>query len=268
MAEFRGAQELVEKGEFAAGSKKYEAALAGLDETKDTHDTRYLVLSHLLDSRSAAFKADPEDISQLRAARDVLSEYVKEIAQKYPSDVELQGRAPATERLTALNGALKVLDPAETTPPPSSDLENGTADAAGDETEEGPETPQEPAPADAVWTRRQSTLQAIGAASVAAGAGFVGMTVAGLMVGKQAEEEGRALTLQAPTLSQEALAPINERGERANLIAGLGGAFSAIFLGTGIGLIVVGRRPPKTSATSLSPSFGRQSASLVLQIRI
>jgi len=273
-------------GNFIAAAESFTTAYGDLPMKE--RETRAIVLFDLIDARRNAF-AEGEGPGQLCECERLLVAYLDEIKQSFGSKGDKfpdtrKAKKLLTElrkQIDAARGETPGLDCATTPlekpvapePATSPDSEPGPAEAPATTDDRGA-TPPDPDPAPA---RRARTLTIAGAVTTGVGGLFLGMMTAGLVVGRNAERDGDALTKTAiasgSPLSQNdpELRALVDRGNLGNRLAIAGGVLATAAIAAGVTLLVLGLRARPRHRAGMTPKWapalgpGFTGATLVLR---
>ena len=150
---------------------------------------------------------------------------------------------------------------------PGLDCAATTVERAAPEPEPAPTPAAEPEPApattpvgpDPAAVRRARTLVIAGSVTTGLGGLMLGVLTGGLVIGRKAEQDGDALTLQAlaagAPLSQDdpELQALVRRGRTGNQLAIAGGVIATVALAAGVTMLVLGLRKRKRLRAALVP---------------
>ena len=265
-------------GNFVAAAESFTSAYRAIPMQE--RGIRASVLFDLVDARRNAF-AEGEGPGQLCECERVLVAYLDELKQGFGSKAE---KFPDTRKARKLLAELRkqvdelrVENPAldcATTPLEKPAAPEPIAPEPAPTPEPAPKPDPGPSPTDAADARRARTLTIAGAVTTGVGGLFLGMLTAGLVLGRNADRDGRARTQAAiaagTPLSQDdpGLQSLVHRGKLGNGLAIAGGVLATVAVATGVSLLVLGQRarkaPPRAAlAPALAPGF--TGATLVLR---
>lgn len=268
-------------GNFIAAAESFTTAYRDLPMPE--RETRAIVLFDLIDARRNAF-AEGEGPGQLCECERLLVAYLDEIKQSFGSKGDKfpdtrKAKKLLTElrkQIDAARGETPGLDCA-TTPlekPAAPEPAPGPAPITDTPTTPDDRRPPDPDPAQA---RRARTFVIAGAVTTGVGGLFLGMMTAGLVVGRNAERDGDALTQAAiasgTPLSQfdPDLRALVHRGNVGNALAIAGGVLATAAIAAGVTLLVLGLRarprPHARLAPTLAPALGPGFTGATLVLR-
>lgn len=239
-------------GDFVTAAESFTAAYK--DIPPRSREIRASVLFDLVDARRNAF-AEGEGPGQICESERLLADYLVEVkallgarADKVPDTRKARKLlAEVRKQIAALKVENPALDCAATTVErPAPEPEPATAP------EPAPVDPT-PAPAgpDPAQARRARTLVIAGSVTTGVGAAMLGVMAGGLAIGRNAEQDGESLTLQAlasgAPLSEDdpALQALISRGHTGNQLAIAGGVIATVAVAAGVTMLVLGLRARK-----------------------
>jgi hypothetical protein len=240
-------------GDFVTAAESFTAAYK--DIPPKSREIRASVLFDLVDARRNAF-AEGEGPGQICECERLLGDYLAEVKQLLGARAD---KVPDTRKARKLLTEVRKQIAAAKAENPGLDCAATTVERAAPEPEPAPTPAAEPEPApattpvgpDPAAVRRARTLVIAGSVTTGLGGLMLGVLTGGLVIGRKAEQDGDALTLQAlaagAPLSQDdpELQALVRRGRTGNQLAIAGGVIATVALAAGVTVLVLGLRQRK-----------------------
>jgi hypothetical protein len=252
-------------GDFVTAAESFTAAYK--DIPPKSREIRASVLFDLVDARRNAF-AEGEGPGQICECQRLLGDYLAEVKQLLGARAD---KVPDTRKAKKLLAEVRKQIAALKLENPSLDCAATTVERPAPEPEpEPPPPPPEPAlsattPApgpDPAQLRRARTLVIAGSVTTGVGGVMLGVMAGGLVLGRNAEQDGQSLTQQAlaagAPLSEDdpVLQSLLRRGQTGNRLAIAGGVIATIAVAAGVTMLVLGlraRKNPRPARAALVP---------------
>lgn len=239
-------------GDFVTAAESFTAAYK--DIPPKSREIRASVLFDLVDARRNAF-AEGEGPGQICECERLLGDYLVEVKELLGARAE---KVPDTRKARKLLAEVRKQIAAVKAENPGLDCAATTVERPAPEPEPAPAPappPVEVAPApagpDPAQLRRARTLVIAGSVTTGVGGLLLGVMAGGLVIGRNAEDDGDALTLQALAagmpLSKDdpALQDLVDRGQTGNRLAIAGGVIATVAVAAGVTMLVLGLRARK-----------------------
>lgn len=239
-------------GDFVTAAESFTAAYK--DIPPKSREIRASVLFDLVDARRNAF-AEGEGPGQICECERLLGDYLAEVKQLLGARAD---KVPDTRKARKLLAEVRKQIAAAKAENPGLDCAATTVERAAPEPEPAPAPAPEPAPApaapagpDPAAVRRARTLVIAGSVTTGVGGLMLGVLTGGLVIGRKAEQDGDARTLQAlaagTPLSKDdpELQALVRRGHTGNQLAIAGGVIATVALAAGVTMLVLGLRKRK-----------------------
>lgn len=240
-------------GDFVTAAESFTAAYK--DIPPKSREIRASVLFDLVDARRNAF-AEGEGPGQICECERLLGDYLAEVKQLLGARAD---KVPDTRKARKLLTEVRKQIAKARAENPGLDCAATTVERAAPEPEPAPAPAAEPEPApapepagpDPAAVRRARTLVIAGSVTTGLGGLMLGVLTGGLVIGRKAEQDGDALTLQAlaagAPLSQDdpELQALVRRGRTGNQLAIAGGVIATVALAAGVTMLVLGLRKRK-----------------------
>lgn len=239
-------------GDFVTAAESFTAAYK--DIPPKSREIRASVLFDLVDARRNAF-AEGEGPGQICECERLLGDYLVEVKELLGARAE---KVPDTRKARKLLAEVRKQIAAVKAENPGLDCAATTVERPAPEPEPAPEPAPPPvadAPAptgpDPARLRRARTLVIAGSVTTGVGGLLLGVMAGGLVIGRKAEDDGDALTLQAlaagTPLSKDdpALQDLVRRGQTGNRLAIAGGVIATVAVAAGVTMLVLGLRARK-----------------------
>ena len=251
-------QEKYGNGDFAAAASAWTRLLNRLSEAQANKATRENVLLNILQADIDAYNRTrldngSKDIEHLRSGKKTLDEYYTSYRRAYGDLAAVSAAVQEKgDELESLKEQAEAEAAADDPIPPDDGGEDGDDDdGGGDEADGGDD-----GGGGIVEPPRQRDdagggLIIGGAVSTSVGVGMLGLGIAGAVLGPRAEDDFN----NATDADEEDAA--TDRGSRANAIMISGLALSAVGLGLGAALIVLGiKKRGRGGAIGVAPAIG------------
>lgn len=242
-------------GDFVTAAESFTSAYK--DIPPKSREIRASVLFDLVDARRNAF-AEGEGPGQICECERLLGDYLAEVKQLLGARAD---KVPDTRKAKKLLAEVRKQIAALKLENPALDCAATTVERPAPEPEEPPPPPPEPAlsatpPAlgpDPAQLRRARTLVIAGSVTTGLGGVMLGVMAGGLVIGRNAEQDGQSLTQQglaagAPLSEDDpALQSLIDRGHTGNRLAIAGGVIATIAVAAGVTMLVLGLRARKAA---------------------
>jgi hypothetical protein len=254
---------------FSAAATEFTAAYA--DMPPSLKDLRVGILFDIVYARRDAYasggriRGNEHPAAHLCAADEALTEFIDAAGSpkkgKKNGDVTraIDVRAEIRGDLEKAREATPELDCA-TVEYPREDAATEPAQNEGKAELTTKRSPRAPRPIDKPLVIAGGVLTGVGLA-------MIGLMAGGLVRGKRAEADGDALVAARPTTPETdpRLQEIDRDGKVGNRMAIAGGVISAVALGTGVALLVVGLRGGRQSKVAVTPTMTPRGLGLALR---
>jgi hypothetical protein len=255
-------------GRFASAAAEFSAAY--VDIPTSLKELRASVLFDLVDAQRNAYvgggkiRGNEHPAAHLCAADEALTAFIEA-----PENSRKGKKSTDANRAVGLRSDVRAQISLARKETPT--LDCATVEYPGDEVVA---PPVEPGAAD-VKTRAapraprkiDKPLVIAGGVLTGFGLAMIGLMAGGLVRGRNAEAEGDALVAARPTTPEDdpRLQEIDRDGKVGNRMAIAGGVISAVALGTGVALLVVGLRGGRHSKVAVTPTMAPRALGLALR---